>query len=299
MDKNEEIFKKAVQYINTALKGDIEVKDVIRKVDIGNDEFELLKDNRWILEWSGSENGGIWYLGLSKGWDSVLSRIVFGTENENGAEVAGDLVKEFVSNLINNISRSDNKLQQNKKDKSLKIVKAGELNEDHDWDTYSFLQIQIEGNIDSAKEANIKLTIILAIPPDPKSTNGLQEKVAKKGKRGNNMNENDPINGKKVEFEEFSDTEETGDIKGRNIEILKDVEMNISVELGRNELPLGDILQLVKGSVVALDKMAGEPVEVLVNGFRIAQGEVVVIDEHFGVRITGLVSERERMKSLG
>lgn len=108
-----------------------------------------------------------------------------------------------------------------------------------------------------------------------------------------------PVKGTGVEFDDFSPSSDMkSDIEIRNLDILKDVELDISVELGRKELPLGDVLHLVRGSVIELDKLAGEPVEIYANGHRIAEGEVVVIDEHFGVRITNLVSTRERIESL-
>lgn len=107
------------------------------------------------------------------------------------------------------------------------------------------------------------------------------------------------MQGQKVEFEDFgkSDTVNNNH-EVRNIDILKDVEMQLSVELGRRKMPLGKILQLVKGSVIELEKLAGEPVEILVNGYKIAQGDVVVIDEHFGVRISNLLASQERIKEL-
>jgi flagellar motor switch protein FliN/FliY len=85
----------------------------------------------------------------------------------------------------------------------------------------------------------------------------------------------------------------------RNLELLRDVQIVISVELGRKSVPLGEILHMVRGSVVELEKLAGEPVDVYANGQQIATGEVVVVDEHFGVRITQLVSAKERLESLG
>lgn len=108
-----------------------------------------------------------------------------------------------------------------------------------------------------------------------------------------------PVVAAKAEFDEFNpDLDMTSSLEVRNLEILKDVELDISVELGRKEMPLGEVLHLVRGSVVELNKLAGEPVEVYANGHRIAEGEVVVIDEHFGVRITNLVSTRERLESV-
>lgn len=83
-----------------------------------------------------------------------------------------------------------------------------------------------------------------------------------------------------------------------NIDLLLDVEMPVSIELGRTDMPISEILTLGPGSIVELDKLAGEPVDLLVNDKVIAKGEVVVVDENFGVRITMLMSPEERLKSL-
>ncbi len=84
----------------------------------------------------------------------------------------------------------------------------------------------------------------------------------------------------------------------RNIDMLMDVTLPVSIELGRTSLKIEDILNLGPGSVVELDKLAGEPVDVLVNDRLLAKGEVVVIDENFGVRITSMISPQDRIKSL-
>ena len=84
----------------------------------------------------------------------------------------------------------------------------------------------------------------------------------------------------------------------KNIDLILDVPLEISVVLGRTQKSIKDILNLGNGSLIELDKLADEPVEILVNGKRIAYGEVVVVDENFGVRITSIVSNAERIKSL-
>lgn len=84
-----------------------------------------------------------------------------------------------------------------------------------------------------------------------------------------------------------------------NIELLLDVDLPVAIELGRTQMSIKDILELGAGSIVELDKLAGEPVDILVNSRPLAKGEVVVLDEHFGVRITSLVSPRERIETLG
>lgn len=76
----------------------------------------------------------------------------------------------------------------------------------------------------------------------------------------------------------------------KNLDLLMDVNLQITVELGRRDMNFGDILQLGRGSVVELNKMADEPVDIYVNRSKIAEGEVVVVDEHFGVRVTKLLS---------
>ncbi len=83
-----------------------------------------------------------------------------------------------------------------------------------------------------------------------------------------------------------------------DISLLLDVPLQISVELGRTELRIRNVLELVPGSIIELDRLAGEPVDVLVNGKAIARGEVVVIDEEFGVRITEIASQASRLRNL-
>jgi len=87
--------------------------------------------------------------------------------------------------------------------------------------------------------------------------------------------------------------------QAHGIELLMDVALEVSVELGRSHMSIGEILALRTGSVIELDKLAGEPVDVSVNGTLIARGEVVVVDEKFGVRITEVVSKARRLATVG
>jgi len=86
--------------------------------------------------------------------------------------------------------------------------------------------------------------------------------------------------------------------EARNLELLFDVPLQVTVELGRTKRSVQEILQLSTGSIIELDKLAGEPVDIFVNNKLIAKGEVVVIDENFGVRITDIVSQSDRLKRL-
>jgi len=82
------------------------------------------------------------------------------------------------------------------------------------------------------------------------------------------------------------------------LEIIMDIPLDVSVELGRVKLQVREVLELGAGSIVEIDKAAGEPVDVLVNGRLVARGEVVVIDDNFGVRITEILSVHERLMKL-
>jgi flagellar motor switch protein FliN len=83
-----------------------------------------------------------------------------------------------------------------------------------------------------------------------------------------------------------------------DIDLILDIPVQLTVELGRTRIPIKHILQLAQGSVIELDALAGEPMDVLVNGCLIAQGEVVVVNEKFGIRLTDIVTPSERMRRL-
>lgn len=97
-------------------------------------------------------------------------------------------------------------------------------------------------------------------------------------------------------FANFAPTAATG--AGNDINMILDIPVQLTVELGRTRIPIKHILQLAQGSVVELDALAGEPMDVLVNGYLIAQGEVVVVNDKFGIRLTDIVTPSERMRRL-
>jgi flagellar motor switch protein FliN/FliY len=83
-----------------------------------------------------------------------------------------------------------------------------------------------------------------------------------------------------------------------DIEMILDIPVQLTVELGRTKVPIKTLLQLAQGSVVELDGLAGEPMDVLVNGYLIAQGEVVVVNDKFGIRLTDIITPSERIRKL-
>jgi len=93
-----------------------------------------------------------------------------------------------------------------------------------------------------------------------------------------------------------------GDSQGgmmRELDMILDIPVQLTVELGRTKITIKNLLQLAHGSVVELDALAGEPMDVLVNGTLIAQGEVVVVNDKFGIRLTDIITPSERMRKLG
>ncbi|RME23005.1 MAG: flagellar motor switch protein FliN [Candidatus Zixiibacteriota bacterium] len=100
----------------------------------------------------------------------------------------------------------------------------------------------------------------------------------------------------RAEFQQLQKPGGTGE--PQNIELLLDVDLPVSIELGRTKMSIADILALGPGSVVELNKLAGEPVDLLVNQKVVAKGEVVVVDENFGLRVTQLMTPEERLKAL-
>jgi flagellar motor switch protein FliN len=105
-----------------------------------------------------------------------------------------------------------------------------------------------------------------------------------------------------AEFQELS--QQTGDSGGGeqeeeiNLDVILDVPVTISMEIGRTRINIRNLLQLNQGSVVELDRLAGEPMDVLVNGTLIAHGEVVVVNDKFGIRLTDVISPSERVRKL-
>jgi flagellar motor switch protein FliN/FliY len=100
----------------------------------------------------------------------------------------------------------------------------------------------------------------------------------------------------RAQFNDLGPTAAGGAGQEMNLNLILDVAVTLALEVGRAKMSVRDLLQLAPGAVVELDRLAGEPLDVLVNGVRIARGEVVVVNEKFGIRLTDVVSETERME---
>jgi flagellar motor switch protein FliN/FliY len=108
----------------------------------------------------------------------------------------------------------------------------------------------------------------------------------------------DPVTVRPVEFGSLDHQPNVFGEENKNLSLVMDVTLNLTVELGKTELSIKDVLELTRGSVIELDRIAGEPVDLMANGKLIAKGEVVVIEDNFGLRITSIVSPAERLRGL-
>jgi len=267
------------------------------------------------------------YFSFGSGWIPLLSKTVLGEEQHQINEITQDLVKEFTDNILKLIGSIYDELGVQIEISELSLLKPGQIQKSVANTKLYSAQLNILPKFEMRDEESsiLPLTFIMSKPSEERTAlistawdekNPLlsgalidigHQNVDKFDFPGffnstdddwQNEGKGMKLKGQKVEFEEFDKNKaRKNNLEVHNLDLLKDVEMTLSVELGRREMSLGQILQVVKGSVIELEKLAGEPVEILVNGRKIAEGDVVVIDEHFGVRISKLLANHDRMKA--
>jgi flagellar motor switch protein FliN/FliY len=126
---------------------------------------------------------------------------------------------------------------------------------------------------------------------------GAEKTSSTSGSRGVGGGSMDALQAQRMNPEDFSGWQSSGH-EDVNLNMLLDVPVTIAMEIGRSRITIRNLLQLNQGSVVELDRLAGEPLDVLVNGTLIAHGEVVVVNEKFGIRLTDVISPSERVRKL-
>ncbi len=112
------------------------------------------------------------------------------------------------------------------------------------------------------------------------------------------MNEQAESEAQTATMEDFREEDETNHVDNDKLDVILDIPVSLSMEVGRTQIPIRNLLQLTQGSVVELDRLAGEPLDVMVNGTMIAHGEVVVVNEKYGIRLTDVMSPAERIQKL-
>lgn len=137
--------------------------------------------------------------------------------------------------------------------------------------------------------------------PDNEAENeqGLNQEITNKAEHIDQKAEtySEPVTVQPVKFSSFEQESQVSAEENSNLDILMDINLELTVELGRCELPIKKVLDLTKGSIIELNKVAGEPVDLYANGKHIANGEVVVIGDNFGLRIIGITDPEERVKN--
>ncbi|MBO6537116.1 MAG: flagellar motor switch protein FliN [Balneolaceae bacterium] len=239
---------------------------------------------------------------LDKEWFGLLSSIMLGIEEKTFNDKTIDLLNKFSKELRNTFKEVlvEDGIEFDLE--GIKPMEHSQLFEQLHHTEYLHAKLEVEGLADENVHAGIlignpeaKIVVEEPVEESVEPEDGFKELKEEAG-----FEQEEEISGSYIEFEDFDDDAPLDIIgeDGKSMDMLRDVEMEVSVELGRIELPLGRVLQLAKGSVIELDKLAGEPVDIMVNGQKIAQGEVVVIDEHFGVRISNLITTRQHLVKM-
>jgi flagellar motor switch protein FliN len=244
---------------------------------------------------------------MDEEWFGLLSSIMLGVEEKKLNEVTRDLLLKFGSELSELMVAKLKAGGVTVVPEHMQVLTLAQLIKELQHTEYFAFTLNVSGLADDVVRAGLIVGDPAAVHvdepvpvPEPAATDSAESKGSDATTNGkSNGKAEEVVTGQRVEFADFGEASAIfEELDGTNIDLLKDVNMDVSVQLGQIEMSLGKVLQLTKGSVLELDKLAGEPVDILVNGHRIAQGEVVVIDEHFGVRISNLVSTRERMARM-
>ncbi len=286
-----EILKKNVQESISSVLSMLLGKDVQAKA---GDFEEATKDvilNRFaeykkvvVSMFEHTESGGELYFILSEKFGGLISNFIMGVEEEKDSIVDEDIdaLTEVGNQVVSNFGIAlKNELDKNFGFSQPKtaVIELGELYERIKSDDVVFSEIEIK----VAGRAN---RLILA----------LSNELSSYFERGNDSkSEEENVN----EYIEVSKPSVSSVSVNSKIEMLLDVELPVVIRIGKTEMYLKNILKLGTGSIIQLDKVVDEPVELFVNDKLIARGEVVVVESNFALRITEIVSKEERIKSLG
>lgn len=269
-------------------------------------------------ELSGAVEGTARYL-LGEQDALLLADVMMGQEGDNPPdefdEVYESAIVEMFNQVVNSLANQINELTGETIELSApesEVVNREDVAELIDderlWVEYAF---EVEGLIDSGHFIEVQPGSLGEMiwnaqqeelaEPEPKAEPEPEPELEPSGQRTQKQPSGQSPGADKeqaevqsVEFPQFEATE--GEQTGGSLNMLMDVPMEVSVQLGRTKLQVKEILNLGQGSIIELERLAGEPVDLLVNGRLVARGEVVVIDESFGVRVTSIVSPMDRIK---
>lgn len=260
---------------------------------------------------------------LDQEWFGLLSSIMLGIEEKEKNEQTIGLLEDFAGDLAESIKEEAESNDLELDFSEVQVLSKVEVKKELSHEKYIWTKLDIKGIADEV----VRAEFLLGDPETEIEVEDVEEPAEEEEENDDEVGVNElssleesededdfstvntksepkdrkkekVISARHIEFAEFSEENGNGNGEVHSMDLLKDVDLDVSVELGRIELPLGKVLELAKGSVIELEKLAGEPVDILVNGNRIALGEVVVIDEHFGVRISSLVTTKKRLAKI-
>ncbi len=307
VNKITQYLPKIEEFLTSVLLEETKVMVTDSEVFNAKDKFsELSEEDIYLYVYDNINNQDVIAV-LDKEWFGLLSSIMLGIEEKTFNEKTIQLLKKFCNDLKTTFITvlEDDGIET--EFKKIEPIKQSEVKTKLNHTEYFLTKLEVEGLADENVHAMVlignpeAIVVEEEITPqeiidDTDEEDGFKKTIGEDENVGNE----EVISGSYIEFEDFDEDNplEIVSNDGSSMDMLRDVNMDLSVELGRIELPLGRVLQLAKGSVIELDKLAGEPVDIIVNGQHIAQGEVVVIDEHFGVRISNLITTRQHLVKM-
>ncbi len=204
-------------------------------------------------------------------------------------------LKENVEVDSENISEEENEISEDQLAETM-ISEGLEGSSDDDLEAQMAAAMAADSLESSDEEDDLEAQMATAMEQDSKIDGGMIDEGMLNSIPDDASSSVSAIPVDNVSFEQLAPSDES--VNKDNINRLLDIGLNLSVELGRKEMRIKEILELGPGKIIELDKLAGEPVDLLVNGKLLAKGEVVVVDENFGVRITELIDPVDRLKIL-
>lgn len=251
------------------------------------------------VSYTGSVGGNIYYF-IGENEALAVASLMMGQKEENLNDMVAQVLKEAFSQMV---ASSDSALTTRFGGNfSNKSIETSVLEDASTVNIEGSLAIvngtaSVDGEFENAPYIfAIELPLLKSLIGNSKSAGN--NSSSNLGAGDFNNQELEHTNQLGVQHAEFNSLMPASDIQGTgNIGLLMDVTMNMTVELGRATMTIRDILGLGEGSIIELQKLAGEPVDLLVNGKLIAKGEVVVIDENFGVRVTDIINPMDRLRN--
>ena len=229
---------------------------------------------------------------LDPRWLPLLSKSMLGEPIEIGEPGADDLLRELAAQAYGTLRTQLSSVGVTLAEVHFELMESGS---DLDSNLYnqSLQEISFNMMLEGESLGGFAMLPVVAeaeAKPESQALSGMNPSLASQIPS--------QVNISPASFPDLGNEQVGGDGASGSFRILAEVELEITVELGRRKLPLADVLRLTTGSVIELEKLVGEPLEVYANGRFIAEGEAVVIDEQFGIRVTNLVSNRQRARAF-